>query len=657
MSGLSTLSDKTSQLEFNALGTTTVFHSWQRCPNDTWWSDASPLGGECLQLAMGPNADGRLEVFYIKDDNCIYHRFQAVPNGPFQDEYPLGGTPAKQVTVGKNADGRLELFYIGTDDCIYHKFQAVPNGPFQAEYALGGMTAQQITVGKNADGRLEVFYIGTDNCIYHKFQGVPNGPFHDEYALGGMTARQITVGRNADGRMEVFYIGTDDALYHKSQGVPNGPFTAEYAMSAAPAQQVLVASNADARLEVLFVGMDNHIYYQYQCVSNGPFSACFPLPFLGEAGRLLDLGNNQDGRIEFFYQGSLAANGPIVVRGLSAAGGELLVVPQQVPIQVVTKTPVNSDISVKVSSVTNPYFADDCAWLEDTSVVSVEGTGEALIPAGQCQAGFTLTPVKAGFAWIKVEADGYLQVQDAGPEWTIPGPQMADVLVKDAVHVDPAAVEIDQGNSVNLTIRFDSPPAKDFPVRLLLAYDSPLQGYISFQPDVVIVPAGQTTAMAKVTALKVGPATGDLGFTPLWAWSGAACHITVKGVQPPVPPPPAPSTKTYTLQLQWQIPWTGLIYVTGSMPPVPGGILQKVCNHTAWPWRYKLWFPTQPGATTDDAFDDTKGFLLDVGQSATPAQLNRPAALNSGLLLVATPSSVDQPAQGAIAVDLVYTAP
>jgi hypothetical protein len=170
--------------------------------------------------------------------------------------------------------------------------------------------------------------------------------------------------------MEVFYVGTDDQIYHKFQGAPNGPFTAEYALSSAPAKQVLVASNGDGRMEVCFVGTDNHIYYQYQGVANGPFSACLPLPFLGEAGQLLDLRNNQDGRIEFFYLGTVAANGPIVVRGIGSAYGKLLVVPQQVPIEVVTKTPVNVATPVKVSSVTNPYFADDCAWLEDTSVVS-----------------------------------------------------------------------------------------------------------------------------------------------------------------------------------------------------------------------------------------------------------------------------------------------
>jgi hypothetical protein len=175
MSGVSTLGYQPSELAFHVSGPTAIFHSWQRCPNDTWWSDATPLGGECLQLAIGRNEDGRLEVFYIKAvDNCIYHKFQAVPNGPFQAESALGGTPAKQVTIGNNADGRMEVFYIGTDDCIYHKFQGVPNGPFQNEYALGGMTAQQINVGQNADGRMEVFYIGSDDAIYHKFQGVPN---------------------------------------------------------------------------------------------------------------------------------------------------------------------------------------------------------------------------------------------------------------------------------------------------------------------------------------------------------------------------------------------------------------------------------------------------------------------------------------------------
>ena len=69
----------------------------------------------------------------------------------------------------------------------------------------------------------------------------------------------------------------------------------------------------------------------------------------------------------------------------------------------------------------------------------------------------------------------------------------------------------------------------------------------------------------------------------------------------------------------------------GYMMPVPGGVLTKVRNATVWPWRYKLWFPTKPGASTDDAFDPSKGLLLDVGQEATAQQLNRAPGLSNGI--------------------------
>ena len=113
---------------------------------------------------------------------------------------------------------------------------------------------------------------------------------------------------------------------------------------------------------------------------------------------------------------------------------------------------------------------------------------------------------------------------------------------------------------------------------------------------------------------------------------GPESTSTFTVVAAPPPPPPPPTTSPYQLQLQWEAPYPGgKEYVMGYMMPVPGGVLTKVRNATAWPWRYKLWFPTKPGASTDDAFDPSKGLLLDVGQEATAQQLNRAPGLSNGI--------------------------
>jgi hypothetical protein len=90
------------------------------------------------------------------------------------------------VAVGNNADGRLEIFYIGLDDVLYHNWQLAPNGKWIGENAVGPKgpsRAKQVAVGNNADGRLEIFYIGLDDVLYHNWQSAPNGNWIGEKIL------------------------------------------------------------------------------------------------------------------------------------------------------------------------------------------------------------------------------------------------------------------------------------------------------------------------------------------------------------------------------------------------------------------------------------------------------------------------------------------
>jgi hypothetical protein len=255
------------------------------------------------QVAVAPNADGRLEAFFIGTDDALYHSWQVARNGDFNgDAVPLGDY-AKQIVVGQNADGRLEVFYIGLDDYIYHINQVTPNGGWGGVYWLAG-PAEQLSVAQNADGRLEVFYLGFDSNIYHINQVWPNGGWGGVYGLAG-PAKQIALGRNQDGRLEVFYTALNDAIYHVNQVWPNGGWGGVYSLGGA-AKQLVVAQNADGRLELFYIGTNDALYHNWEKAPNG-ITGWFGEAGLGGFARQITVGRNADGRLEEFHVGTNSA--------------------------------------------------------------------------------------------------------------------------------------------------------------------------------------------------------------------------------------------------------------------------------------------------------------------------------------------------------------
>jgi hypothetical protein len=282
-----------------------LYHRWQTAPSNGW-ADDWPLGtgNFAKQLHCAQNADGRLEVFYVGTNDRIYHNWQTAPNNGWSGESALGGW-AKQIAVERNADGRLEIFYVGTNDRLYHNWQEAPNSDWNGEDDLGG-SAKQLCVGRNQDGRLEVFYVGTDDRIYHTWQTAPNNGWSGEAAMGGW-GKQVAVASNADGRLEIFYIGTNDRIYHSWQTAPNSGWSGEAELGGL-AKQLVVGRNADGRLEVLYIGMDDGIYHRRQTAPNNGWGA---EQWMGSFARQLTVGRNADGRLELFYVGT---NGALLQR-------------------------------------------------------------------------------------------------------------------------------------------------------------------------------------------------------------------------------------------------------------------------------------------------------------------------------------------------------
>jgi hypothetical protein len=187
-----------------------VWHLWQTAPNSGWaaaWlslggsidshpemdtlegikGDASKQGG--AGLAVGKNADGRLEVFardLVDGFNKIVHRWQTAPNSGWSGtDFVDLGPPVPPVNsenfqfasdpvVATNKDGRLEVFSKAADEDdanVWHSWQNAPNSGWSDYVNMGGMVTGMLAEATNADGRLEVFdQYSKGETMWHNWQ-------------------------------------------------------------------------------------------------------------------------------------------------------------------------------------------------------------------------------------------------------------------------------------------------------------------------------------------------------------------------------------------------------------------------------------------------------------------------------------------------------
>lgn len=354
------------------------------------------------------------------------------------------------------------------------------------------------------------------------------------------------------------------------------------------------------------------------------------------------------------------AIGYIMARAIGRRGIGQLIIAKKDSIRVETKCPVNVDTKVILSSVKKPGYSGPLAQWENPGVISIQGSGESVIPKGKSHTDFMIVPVKQGFSWLKVTAGHYTQVEESwGVDllWKYPGLERVNVYTGTKPKLDPEKMEITEGASFKLKFTLDPVPWAACKASLKpMPSDSPLHGHLVIQPSEVVIPAGQKSGTVTIKTLKKGPAEGKLYVYPNYYW-GSACHITIKKVAPPPPKKPTVTTQPpHKLgPLTWKAPSPkGYLYVQGYMLPVANGKLKKVRNiNTTWPWRYNLWFPKYPH-TTNDAFDPKKGHLLKYGEEATPSQLGLPESMNNGVPIAATVGFVDSYQKGPVYVELHY---
>lgn len=215
---------------FAVLGTTTeLYYSQQSAPGSDSWTPWISLGkGVYSQfpLVIGVNADGRLELFTYTGQYAR-HIWQVAPKGAWfapdgvWSAWESMGGDYMPLAVGRNADGRLEVFASGTPGDlyhnVYHKWQN-SSGWNESWDRLGDVEIYgrpSVSVGANSDGRLEVFVVHQENRLIgdspanveHIWQVAPNSSWSNWGKLGrGQFYSIMGVGRNADGRLEVFAV-------------------------------------------------------------------------------------------------------------------------------------------------------------------------------------------------------------------------------------------------------------------------------------------------------------------------------------------------------------------------------------------------------------------------------------------------------------------
>jgi hypothetical protein len=279
-----------------------VWHRWQTAPNNDWspqWESFGELDEQRAMawLVLTRNADGRLEVFVpanndVGDERAVWHRWQTTPNGRWSTWDSLGAPPddfSGPLAVGANADGRLELFapaaFSGGNQEIWQRWQRTPGDDdwwkwFSPDTAGSGELLTSVpVVARNADGRLELFVVRADGAVWQRWQTAPNGNWSSWKSMGSRAGgfADLGVGRNADGRLELFATlqnGTD--LWHIWQTAPNGnwsPWTSMGSVATGTIAGPTLASDADGRLEVFLRTPDTGGLYQVsQSAPNGSWT-------------------------------------------------------------------------------------------------------------------------------------------------------------------------------------------------------------------------------------------------------------------------------------------------------------------------------------------------------------------------------------------------
>lgn len=427
-----------------------LHHIWQIAANNGWsaWDSLGAPPGQFMGYSVvGQNADGRLEVFTrvgLMSTGVVWHIWQNPTPAMGWSGWdvlgsPPGGVAPRFLAVGRNADGRLELFVLGTSGDLWHIWQMSAGAGWSGWDSLGappGVLLISFSVGENADGRLEAVAVGTDSAVWHISQTAPNSGWSAWASLGvpgaGVTPQVPVVGRNADGRLEAFLTANPTALWHIWQSTPGGSWSGWDSFGAPPGAAFIdapaVGQNADGRLEAFVFEVGAGLWHIWQTSPNNGWSGWDSLG--GQFGGGFDVGRNADGRLELFAEPGVPPTPASLWHrwqvspnnGWSADEDWELTGPAAPALQLFT--PVGGAVYVRTQG--GLFRSDDDA--ETWSPVNLPPTpGRAI----------AVDPTDAGIIYAGA-AGGLFKSSNSGTSWTLvrptPGMQAMAVAVSPADH-------------------------------------------------------------------------------------------------------------------------------------------------------------------------------------------------------------------------------
>ncbi|MEU4582020.1 PIG-L family deacetylase [Kitasatospora aureofaciens] len=261
----------------------------------------------------GLNQDGRPQVFVVRAGalHTYWRQADGSWGGPVRMADP-GGRLAPGIAVGSNADGRLEVFARRlTDHHIVSLPQGTPNGWWWNGWADHGNpnagTGNEDQVGvpvvaNSQDGRLELFVRNGGGGLSSIRQTTPGGVWTDTWTdLGGTDLQDpVTAIRNGVGAIEVF-AGTRTGVLGWWQDAPNGAVSGPGPIPGArPASPPKAALDQDGRIELAYrEAGTGAMLVSYQIRPGGSWSRS-PAPLGGHGGVGEPAATTHDGRVVLF---------------------------------------------------------------------------------------------------------------------------------------------------------------------------------------------------------------------------------------------------------------------------------------------------------------------------------------------------------------------
>ncbi|MFE6050019.1 PIG-L family deacetylase [Kitasatospora sp. NPDC056446] len=257
----------------------------------------------------GTNQDGRPQVFVVRAGglHTYWRETDGSWGGPLLMADP-GGRLAPGIAVGTNADGRLEVFARRlTDHHIVSLPQSAPNGTWSGTWTdhgnpdAGAEWQKKVggpVVANDQDGRLEIFVRNGGSGLSRTGQSTPNGPWTGTWADLGGTGLQDPVAaiRNGAGEIEVFaatVTATGTAadpvvaagILGWRQDAPNGTFgSPDPIPAAAPASPPKAALDQDGRVELAYRDIGTGVMLVSSETAPGGSWSQAPLALNGDGG-------------------------------------------------------------------------------------------------------------------------------------------------------------------------------------------------------------------------------------------------------------------------------------------------------------------------------------------------------------------------------------